>query len=150
MSPIPNNPNQPGGYVAPPQAIADAPPRRDLPTRVILEPAGGGWGRWSGRIGWLLFFVALLFIAGLYGSYSSYMQTNPKLEERYFSNSKTAKDKVAIISIEGIIMGEDGFGKWQIDQALNDPNVKAVVLRVDSPGGTITGSNYLYHHLTEM
>jgi len=149
MSPIPSGPNQPGGYVPPPQTSAE-PPRRELPTRVILEPARGGWGRWSGRIGWMLFIVALLFIAGMYGSYSSYMQTNPKLEEKYFSNSKTAKDKVAIITVEGIIMGEDGFGKWQIDQALNDPDVKAVVLRVDSPGGTITGSNYLYHHLTEM
>ena len=149
MSPIPNSPNQPGGYVPPSQPGAEL-TRREMPTRVILEPAGGGWGRWSGRIGWLLFFVALLFIAGLYGSYSSYMQTNPKLEEKFYSNSKTATDKVAIITIEGIIEHQDGFAKWQIDQAREDPNVKAVVVRVDSPGGTITGSNYLYHQLNEL
>jgi protease IV len=149
MSPIPNSPNQAGGYVPPSQPVAE-PPRRELPTRVILEPSGGRFGRWSGRLGWMLFIVALIYIAGSYSSYSSYMQTNPKLEEKYFSNSRTAKDKVAIITVEGIIEHQDGFAKWQIDQAREDPNVKAVVLRVDSPGGTITGSNYLYHLLTDL
>ena len=79
-------------------------------------------------MGWFLFILALMYIAGMYGSYSSYMQTNPKLEEKYFSNSRTAKDKVAIITIEGIIEHQDGFAKWQIDQARQDPNVKAVVV----------------------
>ena len=149
MSPIPNSPNQPGGFAPVPQPPIE-PPRRELPTRVILEQSGGRFGRWSGRLGWFLFVLALIYIAGTYGSYSSYMQTNPKLEERYFSNSRTATDKVAIITIEGIIEHQDGFAKWQIDQAREDPNVKAVVVRVDSPGGTITGSNYLYHQLNEL
>ncbi len=149
MSPIPNSPNQPGGYAPPPQTPTE-PPRRDLPTRVILEQSGGRFGRWGSRLGWILFILALIYIAGTYGSYSSYMQTNPKLDEKYFSNSRTATDKVAIITIEGIIEHQDGFAKWQIDQARQDPNVKAVVVRVDSPGGTITGSNYLYHLLNEL
>ena len=32
----------------------------------------------------------------------------------------------------------------------DDPDVKAVVVRVDSPGGTVTGSDYLYHHLRKL
>ena len=51
--------------------------------------------------------------------------------------------------IEGAIMHSDGFAKWQIDQVRKDPDVKAVVVRVDSPGGTVTGSDYLYHHLRQ-
>lgn len=148
MSPIPSNPNQPGGFVPPAQPAQ--PPQREMPTRVILEHSRSGWGRWSGRIGWTLFIFAMLYIIFTYGSYSSYMQTNPNIEEKYFSNSKTARDKVAIITIEGIIEHQDGFAKWQIDRAREDPDVKAVVLRVDSPGGTITGSNYLYHLLREL
>ena len=35
--------------------------------------------------------------------------------------------------------------KRQIDRAAHDPGVKAVVLRVDSPGGTVTGSDDLYY-----
>ena len=42
---------------------------------------------------------------------------------------------------------DDGFVKRQIDRVLTDDNVKAVVLRVDSPGGTVSGSDYIYHHL---
>ncbi|HEX4000267.1 MAG TPA: signal peptide peptidase SppA [Pirellulales bacterium] len=150
MSPIPANPNQPGGFVPPSQPVVTEPPRRELPMRIILEPSGRGWGRWSGRLGWALFVLALLYIIFTYGSYSSYMQANPNIEEKFVSNSKTARDKVAIITIEGIIEHQDGFAKWQIDRAREDPDVKAVVVRVDSPGGTITGSNYLYHLLVEL
>ena len=57
---------------------------------------------------------------------------------------------MAIISVEGTILSGEGFVKKQIDRATEDSNVKAVVLRVDSPGGTITGSDYIYHHLREM
>jgi len=149
MSPIPNNPNQPVGSVPLAQSVADS-PRRELPTRVILERGGNRFGRWNARLGWAFFIVALLYIAWINSSYSSYMQTNPNLEEKFFSNSRTATNKVAIITIEGIIEHQDGFAKWQIDQAREDPNVKAVVVRVDSPGGTITGSNYLYHLLNEL
>ena len=40
--------------------------------------------------------------------------------------------------------------KRQIDRVREDENVKAIVLRVDSPGGTVTGSDYLYHHLSKL
>src|SRR5262249_41128055 len=80
-------------------------------------------------------------------AYEQYLQKNPRIEERYFSHSETAQQKVAIITIEGTILHSDGFAKWQIDQVAKDPDVKAVVVRVDSPGGTVTGSDYLYHHL---
>jgi len=152
MSPVPMNPNQPTGFTPPPQPNPAAPqyfpPRNEPPTRVILVQ--GGLGRWSSRLGWILFIIALFYAISQYNKYSSYTQTNPKIEEKFVSHSETATDKVAIISVEGTIMLEDGFVKWQIDQARKDPDVKAVVLRVDSPGGTITGSNYIYHYLVEL
>jgi len=114
--------------------------------KVILQE-GGILGRWGRRLPWILFFIAVLFAIGIRGKYESYLQSNPKLDEKYFSHSKTATDKVAIITIEGAIMHTDGFAKWQIDQVRDDPDVKAIVVRVDSPGGTVTGSDYLYHHL---
>src|SRR5262245_34515610 len=118
----------------------------ERPLKVILQE-GGLLGRWGRRVPWILFFIAVLFALGYYAAYERYMQRNPRLEERYFSHSRTATDKVAIITIEGAIMHNDGFAKWQIDQVRDDSDVKAVVVRVDSPGGTVTGSDYLYHHL---
>ncbi len=74
-----------------------------------------------------------------------------RVQEKHLSHNRAATDKVAVISVEGVIVqGEDGFVKRQIDRVANDDNVKAVVLRVDSPGGSVSASDYIYHHLGEM
>jgi protease-4 len=121
-------------------------PTGDKPIRVMLQEQGM-FGRWGRRIPWILLIFAIGFALSYRASYEQYLQKNPRIEERYFSHSETALQKVAIITIEGTILHSDGFAKWQIDQAAKDPEVKAVVVRVDSPGGTVTGSDYLYHHL---
>ena len=72
------------------------------------------------------------------------------VDEHYHSLSKTGTDKIAIISVEGAILDGEGFIKKQIDHVRDDKNVRAVVLRVNSPGGTVTASDYLYHHLRQM
>lgn len=79
-----------------------------------------------------------------------YYEPGPKVEERYHSLSKLAEDKIAILTVQGAIIEQDGFVKQQIDQIRNDKQVKAIVLRVNSPGGTVTASDYLYHHLREL
>src|ERR1051326_7202085 len=48
--------------------------------------------------------------------------------------------------MEGLV----GFMHKQIDQAAKDDGVKAVVLRINSPGGTISASDELYYHLLEL
>ena len=77
-------------------------------------------------------------------------RATPSCRRRWHSLSKTATDKIAIITVEGTILGDEGFVKKQIDQVRDDDHVKAVVLRVDSPGGTVTGSDYIYHHLKKL
>ncbi|MDR3234495.1 MAG: signal peptide peptidase SppA, partial [Planctomycetaceae bacterium] len=57
----------------------------------------------------------------------------------------------AVISIEGVIAGEhSGYIAKQIKQAQKDRHVVAVVLRIESPGGTLSGSDYYHHLLTKM
>ncbi len=73
-----------------------------------------------------------------------------KVKEQFVSHERSSDNKIAIISIEGTILDGSGFVKRQIDKARKDKSVKAVVLRVNSPGGTITGSDYIYHHLREL
>jgi protease IV len=74
-----------------------------------------------------------------------------RVQEVYFSHDKSADDKIVILPVEGIITeSEDGFIKRAIDTALEDKHVKAIVLRVDSPGGTVAGSDYIYHHLCDL
>lgn len=72
------------------------------------------------------------------------------LREKYHSLARRGENKIAVIRVEGAIMDGEGYVKKQIDQVVKDDAVKAVVLRIDSPGGTVTGSDYLYHHLTKL
>ncbi len=103
-----------------------------------------------GWLGWIAFAIALYMLLNANNHYSSYFEAGQRVDEHFHSGSQTAENKIAIITVDGLITHQDGFAKWQIDRAMADDNVKAVVLRVDSPGGTVTGSNYLYHQLQEM
>ncbi len=73
-----------------------------------------------------------------------------KVKEQFVSHERSSDNKIAIISVEGTILDGSGFVKRQIDKARKDKSVKAIVLRVNSPGGTITGSDYIYHHLRQL
>ncbi|MEE9603403.1 MAG: signal peptide peptidase SppA, partial [Thermoguttaceae bacterium] len=98
-----------------------------------------------GLAGSLLLNVLLFGIAGM-----ASLGTKSKVREEFFSHNRNAKDKVAIITVSGAILTSEGFVKRQIDRAAADPSVKAVVLRINSPGGTMNGSDYLYHHLRKL
>jgi protease IV len=106
-----------------------------------------------GRFGKLLataLVVAIVIIFSLVGSYRSYFGAADMPKEKYHSLAKTATKKIAIINVQGLITESDGFVKKQIDAVKEDPDVVGVVLRIDSPGGTVTGSDYIYHHLRKL
>jgi protease-4 len=73
------------------------------------------------------------------------------LPEHRVAGQRAAADKVAVIHLEGVILeGLLHYVHRQIDQASRDPHVKAVVLRINSPGGSITASDDLHRRLTEL
>jgi protease-4 len=90
--------------------------------------------------------VLLVMIAALQSSYDA----ATGLEEKHVAGDSGGRNKIAILSLTGVIMEGDGLLKRQIDRVRKDDAVKAAVLRIDSPGGTVTGSDYLYHHLTKL
>lgn len=108
------------------------------------------WQRFMSRLGWLGFSVTGLLLVSQFLATGEYFQTSDGVSEKYHSGAKYASDKVAVIDVTGVILEGDGFVKRQIDLIRADESVKAVVLRVDSPGGTVTGSDYLYHHLNKL
>lgn len=102
-------------------------------------------------IGSLLLNLIVLSLLGLAGLSS--METESRVQEKFFSHQYYAIDKVAILTIDGVIISGEGFFKQQIDHALKDAKagqLKALVLRINSPGGTMSGSDYMYHHLCEL
>ena len=79
---------------------------------------------------------------------------------KYQESILHSQNKIAIIYAEGNILldGERGGignsitpGKInsEIDKALKNPNIKGIVLRLNSPGGSALASNLIYHKLQE-
>jgi protease IV len=73
------------------------------------------------------------------------------LTEKFVAGSKSASDKVAVVAVEGVIMeGVLDHVHRQLEQAGKDPTVKATVLRVNSPGGSITASDDLHRRILQL
>lgn len=86
-----------------------------------------------------LVFAGTLFPAG-----------DEKPAEKFHSLNAQATDKIAIVTVDGTILEGEGFVKKQIDAVRADEHVRAVVLRIDSPGGSVTASDYMLHHLVKL
>jgi len=98
----------------------------------------------------LLVGVALLGFVLLGGLGFGSLGSSHRVREEYFSHNRFASDKVVIMTLDGVILSGEGHVKRAIDRAKEDKKVKAIVLRVDSPGGTVSGSDYLYHYLRRL
>jgi protease-4 len=95
-----------------------------------------------------IFFIITLALGGSLAGGSA---ERIHLTEEHHSGKKSASDKIAIIQVNGVLAeGLLGYAHRQIEQAGDDKKVKAIVLRINSPGGTITASDDLYHRLTEL
>lgn len=84
------------------------------------------------------------------------------VEQTLVSESVWTHDKIALIDVEGIILnaheprmlgeGEHSVARLleQLDKARSDQNVRAVVLRINSPGGSVTASELMHNEITEF
>ncbi|TWT33211.1 signal peptide peptidase SppA [Blastopirellula retiformator] len=117
----------------------------------IVIKQGGGWAiRIIAFLGWMgLIFAGLIILVQLAAT-AQYFNEEDGVTEKFYSGDKLASDKIALIRVEGLIMQGEGYIRNQIELAQKDKDVKAVVLRVDSPGGSVSASDYIYHHLNEL
>jgi protease-4 len=140
-----------------PRSDATRPDARQVVVpQVVTEPHASAAASRGGRLMfWILTLVGLsilAFIGMIFGSFVSAVSSSSEshVDEKYHSLNHHGRDKVAIITVEGTILHGEGFVKHQIDRVREDQKVKAIVLRVESPGGTVTGSDYIYHHLKKL
>ena len=82
----------------------------------------------------------------------------PQLEEVTLKDNGS-RNKIAVITVTGIISGQDADGsgnnmvdiiKAQLDSAQDDGDVKAVILKVDSPGGEVMASDEIYRAIKKF
>jgi protease-4 len=78
-------------------------------------------------------------------------EDEPKVIETHLYGSKTAAAKIAVVRVEGaLVEGLDSHFLRQIDKAGGDEAVKAVVVRIDSPGGTVGSSEAIHRELSRL
>jgi protease-4 len=107
------------------------------------------------------FLFNLLNLAGgaLHGR-SSYSRSSsgPRLEE-VVKEDNDSLNKIAVIEVNGIITGgnidQSGYNivdvlRAQLRRAMEDDRVKAVILKVDSPGGEVMAADEMHHAINDF
>lgn len=81
------------------------------------------------------------------------------VETELMRESAFATDKIAVIDVSGVIRNSPGGGLFsqgehpvsllleQLDKARRDRKVKAVILRINSPGGTVVASELMHDEI---
>lgn len=103
-------------------------------------------------------FVLLALLAG--GSSTTFETRRQRYEETYIQGDTDARNKIAVIHLNGVISGaydgemsDEGMVgdlKAQLDQAVEDKHVKAIILRINSPGGEVVASDAIYKALVRV
>ena len=125
------------------------------------------------RTGWIVYAVIVTFFLTLSalanfgllallagGGTTEFESKNSSWQEHYVEGPRSARDKIAVIDLAGIISyeGDDpsngegmvGDIKDQLDQAIADKRVKAIIVRIDSPGGEVVASDAIYRALADV
>jgi protease-4 len=126
--------------------------------------------------GWMIFAIILLvlLLISLFGNFAWVVsqainfkgglsngisrEVGPNLDECLIKDND-ASSKIAVVTVDGIISGQtvDQSGnnlvdviKAQLDRAKDDRRVKAVILKVDSPGGEVLASDEIYRAINDF
>ncbi|HVU08432.1 MAG TPA: signal peptide peptidase SppA [Verrucomicrobiae bacterium] len=119
--------------------------------------------------GWMIFAIILIVLLAfsLFGNFVQMVsrafsfsrgftpaitrQAGPKLDE-FVLDDNDSHNKIAVITVDGIITGQttdqSGYNmvdviQAQLDRAADDKSVKAVILKVNSPGGEVMASDQI-------
>jgi len=114
-------------------------------TRTEPRRKGAGW-----RIFWgivlalsvmanVALFLMLICVVAIFA-------TGQKTEE--VIREGPARTKIAMITVKGLIYGEQAENVYrQLKAAQRDKHVKGIIIRVNSPGGTISGSDQIHKEI---
>ena len=126
------------------------------------------------RTGWIVYAVIVSFFfvlsvlanlgmlakLALHDGFGTHETHRSNYQERFVTGDEDAHDKIVEIDLNGVIGfdgDESGNGagmvadiKGQLDQAVADKHVKAIILRINSPGGEVVASDAIYRALADV
>ncbi len=87
------------------------------------------------------------------------VEYRPRFQEMIVEHgARGSRSKIAVITLRGLISTGVGGNvgdsmvddlRWELEQARDDDDVRAVVFEVDSPGGEVTASDMIYHAVVQ-
>ena len=123
----------------------------DEPLRVKQSPSGAAFFLFLS-----FHLIVSTFLTGCVFNVNLIPSVEP-LEEKLLSGSGDAK--ILLMDLSGFISTQSESGtllthpspvsriKEELTKASKDPDIKTVILRINSPGGTVTASDIIYHEL---
>jgi len=125
------------------------------PTTSQTPPATTSRKRTGWRIFWAILFALsvlanIVFLLMLIGLATLLLTSRETPLTEHIIRQGPASTKIAVVTIEGIIdAGQADMVEKQLKRARKDDTVKGIILRINSPGGTISASDRIHHLISE-
>lgn len=130
----PPPPPPPGGYGYYPSP--PPPPRRS-------------WLGGVTKLGGLVSMMFILFLVGFYTAIA--VMSNSSGVQASTWRDGEGRDKIAILPLDGTVSASmEDFTRRSVQKILDDDSIKAVVLRVQSPGGSASAADEVLHDLSRL
>lgn len=137
-------------------------PMQQGPSGPLPGAGQGGLGAEppSKGVGWKVFFGVVLVLSVmanitlvlmLIGIVAVFATGQRALLTEEVIRKGPARNKIAVIRLQGVIYGEQAKEVYaQIKAARRDKRVKGLILRINSPGGTISGSDQIHKEILKF
>ena len=140
----------------PPASTPPPPPRPPAPpTQRPYQPYQRPPRRSSGwRVFWgILLVLSVLANVGMFLMLIGLVAMVAAGQGRFYDEAVVREgprsSKIVMVNIEGMIHGQQADSVYhQLDAARRDRHVRALIVRVNSPGGTISGSDRIYQEIS--
>ena len=118
------------------------------PATIKVVATTGGFKTFVAFLAAMFIFLIVFLIgiiAGVSGFAAAIEDSGPV---RTHISHEGSSDTVAILNISGVIdSSNSSYAEQAVNEILDDKNVRAVILRVDSPGGGVTASDEIWHNI---
>lgn len=138
----PTEPAEPEPLKPTPMSSQSAPPTAKTP------PKKSGWKIFWGIITVLSVLANIALLLMLLGVIAFFAATREGVLTEEVIQAGPRAQKIVIITLQGIIDGEQARNIYkQLKAAREDKRVKGLIIRVNSPGGTISASDQIYNEI---
>lgn len=126
-------------------------PTQAAPEKVTVNKKGTGWKIFWGIVTGLSVLANILLLMFLFAAIALFTAKQRVDFNEEVIQSGPRNSKIMVIRLEGVIDSTQAEDiSEQIKTAQDDLNVKSLILRVTSPGGTVSGSDRIHNDISKF